>query len=103
MRERGSRWPCYSVVTLALTLSALHGCASVDSPAQTGPVTAQATSFSLSRDDDVLLEDLSKRSFMFFWEQADPDTGLVRDRARTTGEPVDGVARDIGSIASVGF
>ena len=23
-------------------------------------------------EDDALLEDLSKRSFLFFWEQADP-------------------------------
>jgi len=103
MRDRGSRWPCCIIVTVALTLSALHGCASVDSPAQAGRAASPATSLTLSRDDDALLEDLSKRSFMFFWEQADPDTGLVRDRARTTGVPVDGVSRDIASIASVGF
>jgi hypothetical protein len=53
--------------------------------------------------DDALLEDLSRRSFMFFWEQADPATGIVRDRARTNGSPVDGSARDVGSIASTGF
>ncbi len=57
----------------------------------------------LSQDDDRLLEDLSKRSFMFFWEHADPSTGIVRDRARTTGSPIDGQGRDVGSIASVGF
>ena len=58
---------------------------------------------SISAEDDALLEDLSKRSFLFFWEQADPDTGIVRDRARTDGTPVPGTARDVGSIASVGF
>jgi hypothetical protein len=57
----------------------------------------------LSAADDALLEDLSKRSFLFFWEQADPGTGLVRDRARTDGSPVEGVSRDIASIAAVGF
>jgi hypothetical protein len=57
----------------------------------------------LSAADDALLEDLSKRSFMFFWEHADPETGIVRDRARTGGSPVDTAARDVGSIASVGF
>src|SRR6188474_2552094 len=57
----------------------------------------------LSAEDDALLEDLSKRSFLFFWEQADPATGIVRDRSRTNGSPVDGAARDIGSIAAVGF
>ena len=40
---------------------------------------------------------------MFFWEHADPQTGIVRDRARTSGSPVDTNARDVGSIASVGF
>jgi hypothetical protein len=53
--------------------------------------------------DDALLEDLSRRSFMFFWEQADPETGVIRDRARTDGSPPDERAREIGSIASVGF
>ena len=54
---------------------------------------------SVSAEDDALLEDLSKRSFRFFWEQADPDTGIVRDRARTDGTPVPGTSRDVGSIA----
>jgi hypothetical protein len=40
---------------------------------------------------------------MFFWEQVDPETGIIRDRARTDGSPPDERARDIGSIASVGF
>ena len=65
--------------------------------------SAPAQRSALSAADDALLEDLSKRSFMFFWEHADPQTGIVRDRARTTGSPVDTNARDVGSIASVGF
>ena len=39
---------------------------------------------------------------MFFWEQADPSTGIVRDRSRTDGTPTER-AGHIGSIASVGF
>ena len=57
----------------------------------------------LTSEDDALLEDVSKRSFLFFWEHADPSTGIVRDRARTGGAPVDGPGRDVGSIAAVGF
>jgi hypothetical protein len=57
----------------------------------------------LSRDDDQFLEDLSRRSFMFFWEQADPHTGIIRDRSKTDGSPASEVARNIGSIAAVGF
>ena len=40
---------------------------------------------------------------MFFWEQADPATGIVRDRSRTDGGPANEQATRIGSIASVGF
>jgi hypothetical protein len=58
-----------------------------------------ATRYALSVEDDAFLEDLSRRTFMFFWEQADPETGIVRDRSRTDGTPVN----EIGSIAAVGF
>ena len=46
---------------------------------------------------------MARRSFLFFWEQADPNTGIVRDRSRTDASPVDGNAQYVGSIASVGF
>jgi hypothetical protein len=57
----------------------------------------------VSAEDETLLEDLSRRSFLFFWEQADPSTGIVRDRSRTDGTPVEGGGRNVGSIAAVGF
>jgi len=47
------------------------------------------------------LEDLSRRSFLFFWEQADPKTGLVRDRALADASGPD--KRDIASSAATGF
>ena len=53
-------------------------------------------------EDDAFLEDLSKRSFMFFWEQADPATAsCATGRAPTARRPSE--AHDVGSIASVGF
>ena len=69
----------------------------------TPPVQAPARAAAISKADDEFLEDLSKRSFMFFWEQADARTGIVRDRSKTTGEAASETAREIGSIASVGF
>jgi len=90
------------VVGLCITLLVPGGCASRRSSAA-APAQAERQRPILSTADDALLEDLSKRSFLFFWEQADPDTGIVRDRSRTNGSPVDTDARDIGSIASVGF
>ncbi|HEY8549102.1 MAG TPA: glucoamylase family protein [Vicinamibacterales bacterium] len=53
--------------------------------------------------DEAFLEDLSRRSFQFFWEQADPGTGIVRDRSRTDGSPSSENHEKVGSIASVGF
>ncbi|MEJ7618678.1 MAG: glucoamylase family protein [Pyrinomonadaceae bacterium] len=53
--------------------------------------------------DEEFLEDLERRSFRFFWEKADPSTGLVLDRARTDGSPHDEQYREIASIASTGF
>ena len=103
----------YRVVSIALclclTLLAPGGCANRGSPANSqGQAERHSAADSgkrprLSAADDALLEDLSRRSFLFFWEQADATTGIVRDRSRTDGSPVEGNARDVGSIASVGF
>src|SRR5690349_21537191 len=49
------------------------------------------------------LEDLSHRSFQYFWEQADPNTGLVPDRARMDGKPLDADHQNVASIAATGF
>ncbi|HEY0099146.1 MAG TPA: glucoamylase family protein [Pyrinomonadaceae bacterium] len=57
----------------------------------------------LSAADEAFLEDMSRRAFRFFWEQADPQTGLVRDRARTDNSPLDENHRDVASIAATGF
>jgi hypothetical protein len=59
--------------------------------------------YRLDKDDERFLDDLSRRTFTFFWEQADPTTGIVRDRSKTDGSPASENAREIGSIASVGF
>ena len=64
---------------------------------QTTPV------FRLSRQDDLFLEDLERRSFQYFWEQADPLTGLVPDRARMDKAPLPESHRNVASIAATGF
>ncbi len=53
----------------------------------------------LAPEDDILLNELQRAAFRFFVEQADPQTGLVRDRARSDGSPSEGKA----SIAASGF
>ena len=50
-------------------------------------------------DDEAFLEDLEHRAFRFFWESADPASGLVPDRARADGMG----PGEIASTASTGF
>jgi hypothetical protein len=50
--------------------------------------------------DDELLEEMVSRAFLFFWNEASPRTGLVRDRALADGG-VDN--RKTASIAATGF
>ena len=57
----------------------------------------------LSPEDQSFLEDLERRSFRYFWEEADPNTGLVPDRARTDGSPLDENHHNVASTAATGF
>ena len=59
--------------------------------------------YQLTARDDLFLEDLERRSFQYFWEQADATTGLVPDRARMNGAPLDENHRNVASIAATGF
>jgi hypothetical protein len=57
-------------------------------------------SFALSIEDAHFLEELEKASFLFFWEQANPENGLVRDRANVRAS---NGANNVASIAGTGF
>jgi len=52
-----------------------------------------------SPEDDQFLDDLERSSFLFFWEQANPQTGLIKDRCNVRINDTGVVA----SIASTGF
>ena len=64
-----------------------------------GPWAGARPAAVLPPEDDILLNELQQAAFRFFVEQADPNTGLVRDRARSDGSPSEGKA----SIAASGF
>ncbi len=49
--------------------------------------------------DDQLLEEIEKAGFLFFWEQANPTSGQVKDRAFAAGNDT----RTVSSIAATGF
>jgi hypothetical protein len=52
-----------------------------------------------SDQDDAFLQELEASNFRFFWDQTNPETGIVRDRCnvRTPDKS------DLGSIAATGF
>ena len=83
---------CYSVCPLPLI-----SIAGASSP-QTVPGTHK-----LTREDELFLEDLERRSFQYFWQEADRHTGLVPDRARMDGSALDESHRNVASIAATGF
>lgn len=91
----------------ALTLSLLAGWLAAPpgvaaEPAAAAPgdgpspmaIPGQQTLDNPKLDEQSLLEDLSARTFRFFWETANPDNGLVPDRYPTV---------TFSSIAAVGF
>jgi hypothetical protein len=53
----------------------------------------------LSQEDDQFLEELEQAAFSYFWEQANPKTGLVKDRCNVRAADNSVVA----SIAATGF
>ncbi len=65
---------------------------------QKEPTPLRPTS-ALSPEDDQFLDDLERSSFLFFWEQANPQTGLIKDRCNVHINDKGVVA----SIASTGF
>jgi hypothetical protein len=57
----------------------------------------------LTAEDRAFLEELRHRAFLYFVEQADSATGLVRDRARAAGGVETSGDRNAASIAATGF
>jgi hypothetical protein len=65
-------------------------------PSTPGPVVAPKP---FSDQDDAFLQDLEAANFRYFWDQANPDTGIVRDRCNVRNPD----KSDLGSIAATGF
>ncbi|MCB2156600.1 hypothetical protein KQI84_17120 [bacterium] len=59
------------ILPLFLLIALLSACAT--------PSTKKSDS-KFSPEDDALLEEISSAAFQFFWQEADPVTGLVRDK-----------------------
>jgi hypothetical protein len=85
-------FPFFSFIILTVLPPLFAGGGAVQSACAYSSCTLNAS------DRDFLLE-LEKRSFNYFAEQADPETGLVNDRARFDGTLGGGIA----SSAATGF
>src|SRR6185369_11529495 len=67
---------------------------------QTGPkILPKPDGAPYQGSDEQLLDEIEKASFEFFWNEASPKTGQVRDRALANG----GDTRRMSSIAATGF
>lgn len=72
------------------------------SPIHSEPATllpSDPTKYRFSAAEDALLEEVERASFRYFWEEANPYTGLVKDRSQADGPD----ARTTASIAATGF
>ena len=49
----------------------------------------------LTPEADAFLDELERATFLYFWEQSDLQTGLVKDRCNVRAE------RDVGTVASI--
>jgi len=49
--------------------------------------------------DDALLEELQKQTFRFFWDGAEPVSGLARDRNKQSGDTADNLV----AVGGAGF
>jgi hypothetical protein len=68
------------MVKLGIAMPAAWGMLPVLAASPTAcPVPAPAPG-RLAAEDEPLLEEIERANFLFFWEQANPQTGLVRDR-----------------------
>ena len=63
------------------------------------PIDNSRTITTLSAEDDQFLNDVENASFLFFWEQGSPNTGMVKDRCNVHNPSQMSAA----SIAATGF
>jgi len=75
-------------MSFALTMMSCGGGGSSTSASTLPPIS-----------DDEFLDEVQQAIFLFFWEQSNSTTGLVKDRALAAGNDT----RNVASIAATGF
>ena len=61
--------------------------------------SSDPTRYRFTPEEDSFLELLEQACFQFFWEEANPNTGLIKDRSQAGGPD----SRNVASIAATGF
>jgi hypothetical protein len=88
-------WPMvcapWSGLRIPLISRPLWSQAATAAPPQASPLFAAS--------DEAFLEELERTNFRYFWEQANPETGLVRDRCNVRQPD----KSELASIAATGF
>src|SRR5437868_11524766 len=82
-----------------LRIAGISVCADASIAQQQPSISPGATTEAISPEDDQFLEELEKANFLFFLEQTEPETGLVKDRCNVRA--VDNSI--VASIAATGF
>ena len=98
LRKLLPKWVTIFLLLISLTQYGIAQSPRSESTRQTSTHGAR-----FNESDQAFLEDVSHRSFLYFWEQADPNTGLVPDRARMDGSNLEASHRNVASIAATGF
>ncbi len=94
-RSIGARTVCAAALTMVSALTLVVACKTPPShKAHLDPVKVRVTALVPMKTLDPLLEDVEKRTFNFFWDTAEPGTGLMPDR---WPKP------PFSSVAAVGF
>jgi hypothetical protein len=57
------------------------------------------TSYRFTPDEEQFLDELQRACFQFFWDEVNPNNGLVKDRSQANGPD----SRNVASIAATGF
>ena len=91
-------WLCHLLGGMCLPFATLLGSSSNAEERHAVPAPTPSHS-SLSPEDEEFLDALERLNFCYFWEQANPETGLVKDRCDVSGND-NGI---VGSIAATGF
>lgn len=89
------------LATLGTTavLSPLLGSVLLSAGCGSGPSSVTPPGDGYNGTDDQLMDDIERSAFAFFWQGADPNTGLMKDRSLASRND----SSTVSSIASTGF